>query len=122
MWRVGFVREFQDWFDDQTPGVQDAILALLIVLRERGPQLGRPYVDTVYGSVFSNMKELRVQHQGDPYRCLFAFDPDRAAILLVGGNKRGNKRWYQVNVPLADGRFRAYLESVEGRGDGAETT
>jgi hypothetical protein len=82
-------------------------------LRERGPQLGRPYVDTVEGSAFTNMKELRVQFRGDPWRILFAFDPRRSAILLVGGNKRGDNRWYKKHLPIADERFRRHLERLE---------
>jgi hypothetical protein len=59
------------------------------------------------------MKELRVQFRGEPWRILFAFDPDRAAILLVGGNKRGDKRWYKKHLPIADARFRRHLERLE---------
>jgi hypothetical protein len=92
--------------------LQDEILAHTELLREHGPQLGRPYVDTVKGSAFPNMKELRVQFRGDPWRILFAFDPDRAAILLVGGNKRGDKRWYKKHLPVADARLRRHLERL----------
>ena len=59
------------------------------------------------------MKELRVQFRGDPWRILFAFDPSRKAILLVGGNKRGDKRWYKTNIPIADGRYRRHLKRLE---------
>ena len=83
------------------------------LLREHGPQLGRPYVDTLEDSAFTNMKELRVQFRGDPWRILFAFDPRRAAILLVGGNKRGDKRWYKKHLPIADERFRRQLKRLE---------
>jgi hypothetical protein len=81
-------------------------------LEEEGPQLGRPYVDTVAESIFPNMKELRVQHKGDPWRILFAFDFERAAILLVGGNKRGNKRWYKEYIAIADRRFQEHLDQL----------
>jgi hypothetical protein len=60
------------------------------------------------------MKELRVQHDGNPYRILFAFDPQRQAVLLIGGNKRGDKRWYEVNIPIADRLFAEYLEETNG--------
>jgi hypothetical protein len=66
----------------------------------------------VEGSEFTNMKELRVQFRGDPWRILFAFDPRRAAILLVGGCKRGDKRWYKRQIPIADERFRRHLERL----------
>jgi hypothetical protein len=59
------------------------------------------------------MKELRVQYKGDPWRILFAFDPVRRAILLVGGDKTGDDRWYKKNIPLADARFDKHLEQVK---------
>ena len=59
------------------------------------------------------MKELRVQFRGAPWRILFAFDAERKAILLVGGNKQGNKRWYKENIPIADKRFKEYLEQLQ---------
>lgn len=89
-------------------------MVLLDVLEEQGAALGRPYVDTTKGSTFTNMKELRVQHDGDPYRILFAFDPQRQAVLLIGGNKRGDKRWYEVNIPIADRLDKEYLEETSG--------
>ena len=57
----------------------------------------------------SHMRELRVQHGGRPYRVLYAFDPRRMAILLIGGDKTGNDRWYEENVPRADDIYEAYL-------------
>ena len=66
------------------------------------------------------MRELRVQHRGRPYRVLYAFDPRRMAILLLGGNKTGDDRWYQVNIPLADKLFAEHLRTLirEGGNDG----
>jgi hypothetical protein len=58
------------------------------------------------------MKELRIQYKGKPWRVLFAFDLERHAILLVGGNKGGDKRWYTKHVPIADERFRRHMESL----------
>ncbi len=112
-WDVLFDDEFAAWFGGLAEALQDEVLGHTALLREHGPQLGRPYVDTVEGSAFTNMKELRVQFRGDPWRLLFAFDPSRAAILLVGGNKRGDKRWYKKQIPIADERFRQHLESLE---------
>ncbi len=108
-----FDEAFTAWFADLAEALQDEILAHVALLRERGPQLGRPYVDTVQDSAFTNMKELRVQFQGDPWRILFAFDPTRTAILLVGGNKRGDKRWYKKHLPIADERFKQHLRRLE---------
>jgi hypothetical protein len=59
------------------------------------------------------MKELRIQYQGEPWRILFAFDPQRQAILLVGGSKTGNKRWYEENLPIAERRYEQYLETLK---------
>jgi hypothetical protein len=111
-WEVLFDEAFTTWFQGLAEDLQDEILAHVVVLRERGPQLGRPCVDTVEGSEFPNMKELRVQFRGEPRRILFAFDPDRAAILLVGGNKRGDKRWYKKHIPIADARFKQHLRRL----------
>ncbi len=58
------------------------------------------------------MRELRIQHKGEPYRVLYAFDPNRAAILLVGGVKTGEDRWYVKHVPLADKLYDAHLLDI----------
>jgi hypothetical protein len=112
-WDVQFDEDFAAWLLGQEADLRNAIIAHANLLREHGPQLGRPFVDTLEGSDFPNMKELRVQFQGDPWRILFAFDPNRAAILLVGGNKRGDKRWYKKHLRIADARFRRHLERLE---------
>ncbi len=110
-WDVALTEEFAVWLGELEAAVRDEIRGHLLLLKERGPNLGRPYVDTVKGSEFTNMKELRVQVAGDPWRVLFAFDPARSAIMLVGGNKAGHKRWYKTNIPIADARFREHLAS-----------
>lgn len=112
-WDVLFDEECADWFEALEDGLQEEILACIGLLIRFGPNLSRPHVDTVKGSAYSNMKELRIQYQGDPWRILFAFDPRRTAILLVGGNKRGNKRWYVEHVRIADRRFKQYLEGLK---------
>jgi hypothetical protein len=82
------------------------------VLEQRGPALRRPHVGTIDGSRHANMKELIVQHAGRPYRILFDFDPRRCAILLIGGDKTGNDRWYQEYVPIADQLYDEDLETL----------
>jgi hypothetical protein len=72
------------------------------LLEAMGPALGRPQVDAVRQSRHPNMKELRIQHAGQPYRVFFAFDPRRAAILLIGGCKAGDERFYDRMIPTAD--------------------
>jgi hypothetical protein len=112
-WDGQFDEAFVAWFEALPEALQDEILAHVLLLRQRGPHLGRPYVDTLEGSEFTYMKELRVQFRGDPWRVLFGFDPNRAAILLVGGNKRGDKRWYKKHLAIAEERFREHLPRLE---------
>ena len=112
-WEVIAVDEFSEWLLGQAGRVQAAMTAAVEALAEFGPQLGRPLVDTLHGSAFDNMKELRFHVGGRPYRVLFAFDPKRRAILLIGGDKGKDKRWYKVNVPVADDRLRRHLASIE---------
>ena len=79
--------------------------------------LGRPYADTVNGSRHPNMKELRTQHRGHPLRTLFAFDPRRCAILLIGGDKTGDAQFYERMIPLADRLYDEHLASLGREGD-----
>ena len=109
---VNVSAEFERWFEVQDEGVQDAVAFAVGLLEERGPQLRRPYADTLEGSRLSNLKELRVQHRGEPYRILYAFDPEREALLLVGGNKAGDKRWYTRMIPLAEAIFERHLANL----------
>ena len=111
-WDVQLDDDFAAWLAGLEADLRNEIIAHANLLREHGPQLGRPYVDTLEGSEFTNMKELRVQFRGDPWRILFAFDPRRTAILLVGGCKRGDKRWYKKHIPVADERFRRHLRRL----------
>jgi hypothetical protein len=83
------------------------------LLQQRGPALSRPFADVVHSSRHSNMKELVIQHAGRPYRVLFAFDPRRCAILLIGGDKTGNDRWYEEFVPVADKLFDEHLATLK---------
>jgi hypothetical protein len=115
-WDILLDDDFAVWLNDLDETVRVEILAAAALLETFGPQLGRPHVDTVEGSEYSNMKELRVQIAGDPWRILFAFDPQRSAILLVGSNKRGNKRWYKTHIPIADRRFERHLGNLKRQG------
>jgi len=94
----------------------EQVVAALELLAERGPQLGRPLVDTVVRSRHRNMKELRPGSSGrSELRILFAFDPERHAILLVAGDKAGNwSKWYKTNIPIADELFDDHLRILKG--------
>ena len=115
-WTVRFDDEFEAEFTALRRPVQDELLAVAKLLADYGPRLGRPYADTLKGSKHANMKELRIQHRGRPYRVLFAFDPRRTAILLIGGNKTGKGRWYKEFVPIADNLYDEHLESLRREG------
>lgn len=86
------------------------------LLEERGPNLGFPHSSGINGSKHSQMRELRTQHEARPYRTLYAFDPRRSAILLIGGDKTGNDRWYEVNIPIADRLYDNHLEQLQKEG------
>ena len=114
MWTVLTTDIFDEWFDSQLEDAQEKILASLMVLKNGGPSIGRPLVDTVNASKYKNMKEIRIQHRGEPIRAFFAFDPLRQAIVLCAGNKVGNeKRFYKVMIPVADREFTKHLSELE---------
>ncbi|MGL5077073.1 MAG: type II toxin-antitoxin system RelE/ParE family toxin, partial [Waterburya sp.] len=101
------------WFESLEENLQDEILAVVGLLEREGPNLSRPRADTLEDSKYPNMKELRVQFRGEPWRILFAFDPQRKAILLLGGNKAGKPQWYKENIPIADKRYKKHLELLK---------
>jgi hypothetical protein len=109
---VEFTDEFGAWWDGLTAGEQESVRAYVRLLAEFGVALKHPYCSGVTGSKHSHMRELRVQHQGRPYRVLYAFDPRRAALLLIGGDKTGNDRWYEVVVPIADRIYDTHIAQL----------
>ena len=114
-WRVEFDDAFAAELAEESEAVEDEILALAGLLREFGPQLKRPHCDTLSGSKHANMKELRFSLPEGEWRVAFAFDPERTAILLVGGSKSGTsqKRFYRDLIRVADGRFDDHLERLK---------
>lgn len=114
-WIVRETEEYQEWFETLDTAAKEDIRAKVRVLGTFGPSLGRPNVDTVKGSQFSNMKELRVKSNKRSFRIFFAFDPKRRALLLIGGNKggAGDKDFYAAMIPLADRLFAEYLEDIK---------
>ncbi|HEY4580533.1 MAG TPA: type II toxin-antitoxin system RelE/ParE family toxin [Candidatus Acidoferrales bacterium] len=115
-WQVEYTDEFQGWWDGLSVGEQESVAHSVRLLEEAGPNLGRPHAETLAKqSRHSNMKELRVVHHGDAYRVLFAFDPRRVAILLVGGRKPDQK-WYKKAIPAADRLFDQHLEALRREG------
>ena len=108
-------REFEGWYASLDADEQVALDASIALLEERGPALGRPHADTIGGSRFPNMKELRTQVGGRPLRTFFA-DPRRNAILLIGGEKTGEARFYERMIPFADRLYATYLEELKAEG------
>jgi hypothetical protein len=115
MWDVEFEDAFEAEFLTFSRTVQNKVLAAGRVLSDEGPQLGRPYADTLKGSKHANMKELRFAADGGEWRIAFAFDPRRRAILLVAGDKTGisETRFYKWLIATADQRFSAHLAAVK---------
>jgi hypothetical protein len=119
-WEVSLVGEVDEWFLElckSDPLSAEQVVAAINVLEREGPTLGRPLADRIKGSKHKNMKELRPGSAGSTeIRILFAFDPQREAILLVAGDKAGNwTSWYTENIPIADERFDHHLRELKGR-------
>src|SRR3990167_6404259 len=114
-WTVKFYTKFEVEFDELSLEVQDELLSHALLLEKFGPQLGRPWVDTLKGSKYSNMKELRFKAKNGVWRVAFAYDPKRQAILLVAGNKSGvsETRFYKELIRKADERFSRYLNELK---------
>lgn len=109
---IEFTDEFETWWNTLTEAEQISVDVVIRILEEKGAALGRPFVDTLKGSKLPNLKELRIQHAGEPYRVLFAFDPRRVALLLIGGNKTGSDRWYETFIPIAEKLYQQHLRQL----------
>jgi len=121
-WGVEFTDEFEGWWVTLDPLGQDAIDVVVGLLEERGPRLAFPQSSKIATSRHGHLRELRVQYRGQPYRVLYAFDPRRVAILLLGGSKSGDHRWYEKHVPRADALYDEHLAALreEGLIDGTQ--
>ena len=113
MWEIEYTDEFEKWWDSLTTIEQEELTASIGLLEQIGPNLGRPHCDTINDSNHKNMKELRTQVKGSPLRTFFAFDPRRCAILLIGGDKTGETRFYEKMIPLADKLFTQHLKDLK---------
>lgn len=115
MWTVAYTDQFESWWDGLTDDEQERVTAAVELLEEFGPALGRPTVDTLERSRHPNMKELRPR--GGFLRVLFAFDPQRTAILLCGGDKSGQwAAWYKEAIPAADRLYEDHLQTLADEG------
>jgi len=112
-WEVEYTDQFEEWWYTLDEQEQDSIDVTVGLLEEKGPSLPYPHSSGIMNSRHSHMRELRVQHKGLPYRILYAFDPRRTAILLIGGNKAGNDRWYNEYIPVADRLYDQHLQELD---------
>ncbi|WP_419553543.1 type II toxin-antitoxin system RelE/ParE family toxin [Candidatus Poriferisodalis sp.] len=116
MWEVEYADEFEHWWLGLTEAQQEALDDRVMLLAEVGPGLKRPVVGEIKASRHANMKELRAS-RGGALRVLFAFDPRRHAILLLGGDKSGLwKDWYRTAIPAADDLYDRHLTALAEQG------
>ena len=113
-WEVLLHDAFVEELEQLNENLQDELLAHAKLLANYGPHLGRPTVDTLKGSTYFNMKEMRFSWQQEVWRVAFAFDPHRQAILLVGGNKCGvnQSRFYKRLIDIAENRYQEHLHNL----------
>ena len=115
-WEVEYTDEFGAWWEELSESEQEAVAAYVGLVEARGPQLGHQHCSKIVTSRHSNMRELRVQEKGHPLRVLYAFDPRRTAILLIGGDKKGDDGWYATYVPIADTLYDDHLAQLKDEG------
>ncbi len=115
-WDIEYTDEFDGWWNSLSEEEQDRVAVCVGLLNEHGPNLPSPHSSGITTSKHPHMRELRIQHGGYPYRVLYAFDPLRSALLLIGGNKTGDNRWYEVFVPLADRLYDDHLLALKKEG------
>lgn len=113
---IEYTDEFKNWWDTVSEKQQNDIVAVVNLLAEKGTNLSFPYSSGIIGSKHSQMRELRVQCGGKPLRIFYAFDPRRMAILLIGGDKTGDDRFYDTYIPIADRLYDIYLEEIKNEG------
>jgi hypothetical protein len=111
MWTIKQTEEFQRWFESSDNKLQDDILEHVVILKQLGPHLGRPLVDTLKGSLIVNLKELRFNSGNKVIRIFFVFDPDRSAVLIIGGDKAGSggKKFYEKMIHKSEKNYANYL-------------
>jgi len=111
-WPIEYTDEFGLWWDSLTDAEQISVDAYVRKLEQRGPNLPFPYSSGINGSRHAHMRELRVQSGGKPLRVFYAFDPRRMAILLIGGDKTGDQRFYERMIPIADDLYDEHLTAL----------
>jgi hypothetical protein len=118
-WQVEYTDEFEAWWIGLDEEEQIDIDAVVGLLEAKGPHLPYPYSTELKGTRYGSMRELRIQHKGKPYRIIYAFDPRRSAILLIGGRKTGGRRWYEKYVTLAEKIYEQHLRDLKNEQGGS---
>lgn len=113
-YEIQLTDECSEWILELSDSAKADILASIGLLEAVGPNLGYPHSSKINGSKYSHMRELRIQHRGKPYRILYAYDPKRKAILLIGGNKAADKQWYKKFIAKADKLYAKHLTTLTG--------
>lgn len=116
LWEVEFTDQFGLWWHELSERQQDAVASKVGLLEQLGPNLPFPHSSDVKGSRHGQMRELRVQYAGRPLRILYAFDPRRTSILLIGADKTGNPRFYTEYIPIADRLYDDHLRELRREG------
>lgn len=117
MTEVEYTDEFGTWWDALSESEQESVAYSVGLLEAKGPTLRHPHSSGIERSKHAHMRELRVQHEGRPYRVFYAFDPLRKAILLLAGDKTGDDRFYERMIPVADRLYDQHLEEIESNDD-----
>ncbi len=115
-WDIEVTDECALWLQGLSEADWDAVDFSVDLLAGQGPLLDYPHSSKINGSRHAHMRELRVQSGGRPLRVFYAFDPRRSAILLIGGDKSGDKRFYDRTIPIADDLYDVYLDEIRGEG------
>ena len=115
-WNVEYTDEFGEWWNSLTELQQEDVGAAAHYLSKNGVRLGHPQSSQIKGTRFGHLRELRVQSGGRPLRVFYAFDPRRVAILLIGGDKTGDGRFYETYVPRAEALYAEHLEQLKREG------
>lgn len=111
-WNVVATPDFAAWWNDLALDEQESVMATVGMLKDLGPHLGFPHSSAIRGRRLSRLRELRIQHEGRPWRVLYAFDPHRSAVLLTGGDKTGDDCWYRQAIPRAEWSYRQHLDDL----------
>ena len=115
-WEVEYTEEFREWWIELTPRQRDSVESKVDMLSRRGPDLDYPHTSAIHGSRHSHMREIRVQSGGRQIRIFYAMDPRCTSILLIGGDKTANDRFYEEYMPIADRLYDEYLEELRMEG------